>query len=96
LYHSENLFASCGLVSYGVGNNSNNNNNEYENSSNIPRVQVTSRSRIFPVWDARTVPSFIIGYEMLGGSRFSIYGTFTRKVNILWNAGLVQICELYE
>jgi len=33
------------------------------------------------------VPSFIIGYEMLGVSGFSKYDTITLKVRIVWNAG---------
>jgi len=32
------------------------------------------------------VHSFIVGYEVLGVSGFSKYGTFTLKAKILWNA----------
>jgi hypothetical protein len=33
------------------------------------------------------VPSFNVGYEMLGASGFSKYGTFTLIVKFSWNAG---------
>jgi len=33
------------------------------------------------------VTSFVTGYEMLGVSGFSTYGTITLNVRIVWNAG---------
>jgi hypothetical protein len=33
------------------------------------------------------VPSVIVGYEILGGSVFSKYGTFALEVKISWNSG---------